>query len=155
MNKVPSNINYNAFLNDYLREVHCVCPKCGGKGVIYAESKYSMPWFPFNIRFICGNCSHRITIKHKLNFRRFTKYNPAWGFEPYFGYALRNQIKIKGHTLCLLSPEHAQHIAHYVAAKDRPSPQNTKWAMVNRLPKWVKLAKNRRIVLNKLSKLEW
>gem|GEM_PF-1775030 len=45
-------------------------------------------------------------------------------------------------------------IREYIEMKIRPRPANKKWAMVNNLPEWMKLAKNRVAVLKGLEKLE-
>ncbi len=153
MKRLSSPGKYNATLNDYLREVHCICPKCGGNAVITAESKYALPWQPFDVSLTCHGCPHREGWPSSNWNSDFVNYDPASGVEPYFGYTLSLQISIKGQSFGVFSPVHAQDIAQYITATDRPSPANSKWAMVNRLPKWVKLAKNRGVVLRSIEKL--
>jgi hypothetical protein len=154
MKRVSSPGKYNATLNDYLREVHCVCPKCAGNAVITASSKYALPWQPFDVSLVCHTCLHREAWPSSNWQSDFINYNPANGIEPYFGYTLLLQISIKGQSFSVFSPAHAVDIAEYIEATDRPSPANSKWSMVNRLPKWVKLARNREAVLQALNKLK-
>lgn len=153
MKQVENRTKFNATLNNYLREVHCECPKCGESSIISAESKYSMPWRPYNVLLSCKNCMHRQNWNEEKDYTYFVNFNYSDGIEPYFGYQLTNHISIKGNPLSIFSPKHALDIAEYIEAEDRPHPENSKWSMVNRLPKWVKLAKNRKVVLKALSKI--
>ncbi len=153
MNQILNRTKFNASLNNYLREVHCICPKCGGNSIISAGSEYSMPWVPFNVKFICLNCTYRSTGYESKDSMHFVNFNYAEGLEPYFGYQLRFHINIKGHPLFIFNLKHAEDIVEYVAVEDRPNPENSKWSMVNRLPKWVKLSKNRKAVLKSLTRL--
>jgi len=153
MKQVLNAGKYNATLNDYLREVHCICPKCGNNAVITAESKFALPWRPYEVSLVCHSCPNRESWPSANWKSDFTNFNPALGIELYFGYRLAFQVSIKGQCLVVFSPVHAADIAEYVAATNRPSPANSKWSMVNRLPKWVKIAKNRAAVLRALNKL--
>ena len=154
MKASTDNGKYNATLNDYLREVICVCPKCGGPARITAKSKYAIPWNPTNVMFICLKCPNRQTWTSQPGKTDFANYNPSDGNEPYFGYPLYLQEKVVQHVLVAFSKKHVEDLVEYIAAKDRPSPENSKWAMVNRLPKWVKLAKNRTPVLKALNQMQ-
>ncbi len=154
MKTVTEHGKYNATLNDYLREVICVCPKCGGPARITADSKYALPWDPYDVKFICLKCAHRATWPSKRWQSDFVNFNPSNGYEPYFGCQLYFQEKVGQEILMVFSRTHAEELAEYIEAEDRPSPGNSKWAMVNRLPKWVKLAKNRTSVLRALSRIQ-
>ncbi len=153
MKRVLNPGKYNATLTDYLREVHCVCPSCGGHAYINAEAKYAMPWKPTNVRLICTNCARREAWPSENFKSKFENFDPRNGCEPYFGYKFYFSRIICGENISIFSPEHARDIAEYIAAHDRPSPQNSKWAMVNRLPKKLKLAKNRDTVLKALKSI--
>ena len=145
---------FNATLTDYLREVFCVCPKCGSIAIIRAESKYAIPWCPYNVSFTCLSCPNREQWPSSSWASDFSDFNPAYGIEPYFGYQLALQANVKGGVLAVLNPSHARDIAEFVAEKNRLAPANSKWAMVNRLPKWVKLARNRDHVIRALENLQ-
>ncbi len=145
---------FNAALTDYLREVYCICPKCGSQAIIRAQSKYAIPWNPYDVCFTCLGCPNREKWPSSSWASDFSSFNPANGFEPYFGNQLALQTSVKGQVLAALNPVHAKDIAEYVAAENRPAPINSKWAMVNRLPTWVKLAKNRNIVIRALDELQ-
>ena len=112
-----------------------------------------MPWNPYDVVLTCKSCMYRKIWDESKDHMHFINFNYSEGIEPYFGYQLTNHINIKGNPLSIFSPKHALDIAEYIEAEDRPNPENAKWSMVNRLPKWVKLAKNRKIVLKALSKV--
>ena len=150
---VENGTKFNATLSDYLREVHCDCPKCGENSIILAKSKYSMPWVPYDVNLTWQSCTYRETSANNLSHEHFINFNYSAGVEPYFGYQLTHHLNIKGNPLSIFSPKHATDISEYIESENRPRPENTKWAMVNRLPKWLKLAKNRQIVLKALAKV--
>ncbi|BCR23989.1 hypothetical protein KAM429_41350 [Aquipseudomonas alcaligenes] len=135
--------NFNACLTDYLREVHCICPKCGGSAIITADSKCAIPWRPFDVKFTCPTCPYRAEWPHPSWKSIFESYNPSDGKEPYFGFNLLAVEQVGGRPLAILSPAHGRDIEYFVSASHRPSPANTKWSMISRLPTWVKLARNR------------
>lgn len=56
-------------------------------------------------------------------------------------------------NLVVFSRKHAQDLIDYIGAEVRPSPENITWAMVNRLPTWMKLARNRETVLKALNRV--
>jgi len=153
MKRVQNPGKYNATLTDYLREVHCVCPSCGGHARITAEAEYAIPWEPTNVRFICTNCARRETWPSEKFKSKFEGFDLRNGFEPYFGYKFYFSRIICGEIVSIFSQDHAKDIAEYISAHDRPSPQNSKWAMVNRLPKQFKLAKNRDAVIKALKSI--
>lgn len=154
MKTISEYNKFNAGLNDYLREVICICPKCGGAAKISAESKYTLPWEPYCIKFICLNCPQRESWPSSTWKSDFINYNPSNGYEPYFGYQLYLQESVCQNNLIVFNRKHAEDLAEYIKAEHRPSPKNTKWSMVNRLPKWMKLAKNRTSVLKALSLIQ-
>ena len=137
----------NACLTDYLREIVCKCPNCASKALIRADSKYAMPWDPFDVSFVCPNC----TFHHgwpapswKSDFHAFNLSNTI---EPYFGYSLWASETVSQNVIGILNLQHANDLSLFISATDRPRPENSKWAMVSRLPRWMLLAKNRDRVL--------
>lgn len=80
-------------------------------------------------------------------------FDPASGIEPYFGYRLWAVGHLGEHALAVLGPQHADDLAAYLGLQLRPRPANAHWAMVNRLPRWMLLAKNRERVLRLIAEL--
>ncbi|MBL8186752.1 MAG: hypothetical protein JNK38_02020 [Acidobacteria bacterium] len=145
---------FNACLTDYLREVFCQCPRCGKRARIQASARVAMPWLPTDVTFLCTHC----VLRHGWPLPQwqsdFINFHPGEGREPYFGYPLWAIGNIGSNSLAILNTEHASDLIAYVSASDRPRPKNTKWAMVNRLPKWVLLRKNRDRVLALIKELK-
>ena len=142
---------FNARLTNYFREVHCVCPSCSSPAVIRANSRYAMPWIPTEVKFSCSRCAFRIDWPSSRWVSRFDGYDPSDAVEPYFGFSLVAVEQVAGRSLGILSPSHADDLAYFIRARHRPRPENRKWAMVNRLPTWVKLARNRVKVLKAIN----
>ena len=137
----------NACLTDYLREVCCKCPRCQGRAIIRADSKYSMPWNPIDVSFVCPNCTFHHGWPILSWTSQFDNFDLLTGIEPYFGYSLWAMETVSQNTIGVLNSQHADDLASFISATDRPRPENSKWAMVNRLPQWMLLAKNRQRVL--------
>ena len=57
-------------------------------------------------------------------------------------------------NLALLNREHAADLEAFIGEIDRPRPKSNKWSMLNRLPKWMLLKKNRHRVLGAIHKLK-
>jgi hypothetical protein len=84
----------------------------------------------------------------------FFNFKPAKGLEPYFGYSIWAMGVIGKNNLAVLNTKHADDLAAFIGSMDRPRPENTKWSMVNRLPKWMHLKKNRSRVLAAIGRLK-
>ena len=147
-------MNLNAQLSDYLREIVCKCPKCGQRAAICAESNMAWPWHPKRVSFTCPCCvlQHGWPVAGWTS--DFTNFKPAKGREPYFGYQIWAMTVVGKNNLALLNREHAADLEAFIGEIDRPRPQNTKWSMLNRLPKWMLLKKNRHRVLGAINKLK-
>ena len=145
---------FNACLTDYLREVICKCPRCAQRAVIRASSRYALPWIPTDVSFTCTSCVLRHGWPIPTWESDFVHFNPSDEREPYFGYSLWAVGRIGKDNLAILNTEHAKDLAAFVGATDRPRPQNSKWSMVNRFPKWILLRKNRDRVLTLIAELQ-
>ena len=154
MKNSPDSCDLNATLNDYLREIICVCPKCSAPARITAKSDVSIPWQPYDVKLLCLRCPHRETWPSQKWKSDFINYSPSDGYEPYFGYQLYFQQNVGRNTLIVFNKKHADDLVEYLETENRPSPSISKWAMVNRLPKWTKLEKNRDLILRALYKMQ-
>ena len=79
----------------------------------------------------------------------------AEGVDPTFGYPLFLRTPIGNEELWVLNPEHLAHLQNYLEAGMRKrflGPSNM--TMMARLPRWMKLAKNRKAVVHGLARLE-
>ena len=118
------------------------------------KPKYEIPFIPDWAKASCEHCGFSNTWKQKRNPAQMFFLDPSSGRDPIFGYPLLLRTPCKGHTLFALNEDHLSDIREYIEMKIRPRPANKKWAMVNNLPEWMKLAKNRVAVLKGLEKLE-
>ena len=138
---------------DYSRLVVCECPRCGAPAHIEANSEYSIPWRPSFVNFHCSACAHNPSWSMGAGCSSFIAYDPSSGLEPYFGFKLLLQESVRGKNLVAFNLAHATDILHYTRELNRPSPENSKWAMVSRLPAWAKSAKNRPAISKALKRI--
>ena len=74
--------------------------------------------------------------------------------DPHFGLPLWLQTRCCGHTLWALNQPHLTFLRGFVSAQVRERVSNRNASLVSRLPKWLKLARNRESVLKSLTSLE-
>lgn len=122
------------------------CTQCGRW--LHHSLRSGSGYGPKDAHLKCGGCGRR------------DRYPVEWGPEgrgeacdPTFGLRLRLQVQCVGHTLWALNPEHVAYLRSYVEATVRERIPNANASTVSRLPKWLKLAKNRQAVLSALQKL--
>ena len=157
---------WNQTLNFYLTDVYCLCPRCSACAIARApRSRYEMPWQPASARVTCTRCSfvasndspaavHIFGVDVGAGRLRSTASPSRHITDPYFGLPLFLVTTCRSHTLFAINPTHVRDIRAFLSLALRPRPANTKWSMVNRLPHWLKLARNRSLVLRALRRLE-
>ena len=144
------------------------CPSCDGRAVVF--------WFlnehatsndldgMYELRLSCGNCGHSQSHPRRLNSEWQTiapeRYSDG---EPPFGARLWLRTDCCGNTLWAVNAQHLDYIAAYVAETQRdrefsssPFPGSWTWrdrGLAWKLPKWMKLAKNREEVLRAVERL--
>ncbi|PJZ57407.1 hypothetical protein [Leptospira barantonii] len=128
------------------------CGKCGYQWIekrIY-RTKYS-PKIPMTAKVKCPVCNNETEENLQWNI----SYSATQGIDPYFGLPLWLKFKIGSHELWAYNENHINDLVDYIDAdlRERVS-YPTKWAMVTRLPKWVKEAKNREIITKGLKRLK-
>lgn len=127
------------------------CPNCGNQWLtaeVYKKqinSKASQ-----TARVQCTVC--QVTSELKLNW--WKAQHTGEPFDPYFGFPLWLQIDCVSHVLWAYNKEHLKVLKSYVTATHRARGYGGKWSMLNRLPQWVKSAKNRDTVLKAIGRLE-
>ncbi len=82
------------------------------------------------------------------------KYKQNSAIDPYFGLDLWLRISIKENVLWVYNVEHLKYLRDYVSSSLRDDNSRHKYAMIANLPKWVKSAKNRDLIVKKLGLLE-
>ncbi len=147
---------------DFTDEFLVVCPRCSCMALVRPSAAAPPP------RFTCGNCGSSRDWTRTSTGVLFSRSARDWpegqyaigdSADPYFHYPLWLQAPCGRHTLWAFNRRHLQFIHDYVAAKDRRRPpQQTKdpfnTLLASRLPRWMKLAKNRETVLRVIHILE-
>lgn len=138
------------------------CPKCKGC------SKISTPINALgrgearvlgheSKRFLCEKCGFVKDIHPKRRWDglwsfNFKLYDEKQGVDWYFGFPLFLQTQCCGHTLWFFNFEHLTHIEEYIQKNIRPA-QLYYLSIESRLPKWMKLSKNRKEILKAIDRL--
>lgn len=122
-------------LYDLRGEVLVVCPSCGSCArVVWA-------------RGVCGSCAWTATPSRK----GFAYGSPE---DPFLDLPLWLATSVGGETLWAFNAEHLDLLESYVSASLRERvPDRKQYSLVEKLPAWVKSAKNRDAVLAGLGRL--
>ncbi|TGE24103.1 hypothetical protein E5K00_02495 [Hymenobacter aquaticus] len=149
-------------------EFHCyACHRCLAQRMLYTLS----------VNQYCPDCGYRLkvnlpAVKQKTSFIRLTcpdcdhtnKFTPTYEgcvlpiaqggeIEPHFGTELWLQVPFGADTLWAYNYEHLQHLKQYVQAKLRQRQAPDFSPMVERLPTFIKSAKNRDSLLAAIERL--
>ena len=127
-----------------------MCPDCRHQA--WVKPKNDGANEPGRYQLTCVHCGLN---KHKVT-------GPVWYCHAdrdwVFGLPLFYTIRTNQGMLCAFNAAHLQYIEDFVAAKNRQRRQDENgWAnqsQISRLPKWVKLAKNRSLILSRIRKLK-
>jgi hypothetical protein len=138
-------------------DIDVVCPRCGERAVVTAEPVEGLAVMGWPRRFVCGGCVWSVSWSAREGYWRLGRAVDSLGraVDPFFGFALWYQaVCCGGRTLWALHDAHLALLEGYVAAglreRSLPRPKKT---MVDRLPVWLKAAKNRDEVLRVLARL--
>jgi len=130
----------------YIGRVKRACGFCGTM-IDYTSKPTKVPYEDVNLE--CGTCKRE--IEYLLQWSRARVPYPV---DPYLGIALWLQTEVKGKQLWCYNLEHLSYLRDYVAAKVREDHNRHKYSLISNLPGWVKSAKNRKLIVRKLNKLE-
>ncbi|RRB07667.1 hypothetical protein EHT25_07805 [Larkinella rosea] len=100
----------------------------------------------------CPHCGTATTLKPKNESSRLFYKNSGPG-DPVFNLPLWFQTDIKGNLFWAFNREHLIEIRNYVTAKLRERQTTTHTTMVEKLPQFIKAAKNREVILKAIEKL--
>ncbi|EMG10772.1 hypothetical protein LEP1GSC151_3450 [Leptospira interrogans serovar Grippotyphosa str. LT2186] len=127
------------------------CGNCGYKWMekhIY-RVKFSSD-IPKTVKCKCPVCNYK--TEEKLQWQKY--YSATQGIDPYFGLSLWLKFKIGNHQIWVYNESHINDLIDYVESDLRERiVYPTKWSMVARLPKWIKEAKNRKVIVKALKEL--
>ena len=124
------------------------CPKCFSKAevVLIGEDK---------VRASCFECGY--TKDKSSNQLSFYGYDNAT--DGYFGFSLWLRADCAGNSLWAFNDKHLTFLESYVSANLRERTKDEEWgwsnsSLASRLPKWIKLSKNRDALLKALNELK-
>src|SRR5215510_14340444 len=139
-------------LDDFLDEFLVSCPRCDGRAIVMPSRADRPP------RLACVDCGHSRPWRRRSTGVLYARPASTWpegqyalgdGADPYFHLPLWLQAPSGQHVLWAFNPRHLALIRDYVSATDRRTlrtaatdPRNT--LLGSRLPRWLKLAKNRK-----------
>ncbi|MGX2959603.1 hypothetical protein JNUCC23_10100 [Peribacillus sp. JNUCC 23] len=140
------------------------CPRCSSCSRIFTPNNAKGKDEPRYLgheskRLLCVKCGYTKDIHPKRrwdNLWAFSHelYNEKQGVDWYFGLPLYLQTQCCGHKLWFFNYEHLFDIENYIKEHVRPSGLYYLSAK-SRLPKWMKLSKNRDEVLKAITKLKF
>ncbi len=147
---------------DFVDEFLVVCPACSGRAAVRAETESKPP------RLTCPGCGRSQDWKATAYGVLFSRPASGWpegqfaigdAADAYFHLPLWLQAPCVGHTLWAFNERHLAFLRDFVGATDRSVPQRLASEPLNtllasRLPRWIQVGKNRRVILKALSKLE-
>ncbi len=155
---ITSGITLYEFMDEFL----VVCPECSRKAVVRAGTPSNPP------RLVCPCCGHSRDWKQTAHGIRFSQRASGWpdgmiavgdAADAYFHLPLWLQLPCAGHALWAFNERHLAFLQEFVSATDRSVPNREPGGplnalLVSRLPKWIKLGRNRGAVLRTLEKLQ-
>lgn len=123
------------------------CPKC--------QSKAFVTLYNNEVRLSCPSCGYNQAKLAEQRTFYWGAQNPTDG---YFGVDLWLQTDCVGQNLWAFNRRHLEYLENFVSAKHRQRNQNIEtWqnsSIASRLPKWIKLAKNRAQILKAVEVLK-
>jgi hypothetical protein len=142
-------------IDDFMREIAVVCPKCESQAQIFVVNNADAGFFTAR-RLVCPRCAFTREWNAKT-FRRITRTSPLT--EGFFGARLWLQTACGNETLWAYNITHLTFIENYVCAKQRKRArrEDGSWhnrSLSSRLPKWIGAAGNRETILKAIEKLK-
>jgi hypothetical protein len=140
-------------MRGYAEDIALVrCPSCDARATVH--------WSEDGLRLACPACGHAKTAPWP---RRHYERGPNMGYDAYehgdapFGAALWLEVECcGGNRLWALNERHIDYLQAYVAETQRerefPSPPGNR-QLAYKLPKWMKLAKNRDEIIRSIERL--
>ena len=127
------------------------CDNCGkliSKGIPHSKEEVDAFAIP------CPSCGETRIYKPRNEAYHKAYHDDGQGVDPIFHLPLWLQESIKGHLFWAYNRMHLHDIKEYVGAKLRERQTTTHTTMVERLPNFIKDAKNREAILRLIEKLE-
>ncbi|MET4104823.1 endogenous inhibitor of DNA gyrase (YacG/DUF329 family) [Hymenobacter sp. UYP22] len=144
----------------------------------FHQMEKSLVFFDLVLKVYCNQCSHKIVVEtsevkqkkesirvrcsecggvesYKPTYIAHTGYSYAFdGVDPFFQLPLWYQASFKDELFWAYGPEHLLYLEQYIGARLRERNQRLYATMVERLPQFIKSAKNRDSLLKLLERMK-
>ncbi|WP_052695871.1 hypothetical protein [Hymenobacter sp. AT01-02] len=135
-------------------------------------------YYDLSLKVYCNQCAHRIILEipevktkkqaikvrcpecgdvqsYQPSYTQHVGYSIAIGaHDPFFGLPLWYQEPFKDQLLWTYNPEHLLYLEQYVGAKLRERNARRYMTIVEKLPQFIKAAKNREAILKRLQQMK-
>lgn len=151
--------DYTTHLSEFEQEVWVLCPRCQAPTLSRCLEPNST-W-----RIACPHCSYTRTASRRGRERsqpwwsgtwwtEYRKYNGA--VDPLFGLPLWLQVPCCGQVLWAYNTAHLNFLTAYIEAtlRERQGSKGSHHSIAVRLPRWMKLARNREPLLKGIRQLQ-
>ncbi|MBS2213660.1 hypothetical protein KEM09_19785 [Carboxylicivirga mesophila] len=135
----------------YQVDLKCYCSNCASEISIQIPN-VNAPKDKIAVK--CDTCGETQSYTPRnIRLELIYEYN-GHPTEPYFQLPLWLVESVKGHSLWAYNYNHLSYLKDYVSADLREKNGRQYWTMVEKLPDWIKSAKNREAVMKGIEKLE-
>lgn len=133
-------------IEDFIEKILVVCPRCSNMATVKSTAGLR------RARLACGRCG-------LARSQAVGSYTVGEAADPYFHLPLWLQASCSAHTLWAYNSDHLAFLKQYVEATDRRRPVRSPMDPLNkllasRLPRWMKLSKNRDQIVKVIAVIE-
>lgn len=134
----------NLTLSDFYGEVDVVCPRCTQKALAKSDRESK------TARLFCSHCGYNKTASTSFG----ANGNFIMAASVYFDAKIWYQASFKDEVLWACNIAHLIYLESYIASGIRENRDRTRFTMVEKLPKFMQVAKNRAALLKLIAKLK-
>ncbi len=127
------------------------CPKCGE---LFQLDLYDLERKEEKVKVTCASCRDVQFYELKYTEYRVLSQSFGAGKDSYFGCELWLKTDFRGNLLWAFNAEHLAYLKKYIHAKLRERNDRQGFTLVEKLPQFIKSAKNREALLKEIEKLE-
>ncbi len=128
------------------------CPKCGE--LFQLDLVDNLEKKEEKVKVTCSNCRDVQVYEPKYMEYRVLSQSFGEGKDGYFGCELWLQTDFRGNVLWANNREHLDYLKRYIQARLRERNDRQGFTLVEKLPQFIKSAKNREALLKEIEKLE-
>lgn len=136
----------NKWFGLYVGKIVRTCKSCGSNLKFLTKPTKETKQ---QLHATCETCKNK--NEYEITWEKYLKDHPN---DPYFGMELWLQTTIKSNILWVYNLEHLDFLKDYVASKLREDNFRNKYSLITNLPQWIKDAKNRDLIVKRLTKMK-